>query len=347
MGLRNHDGFAAVPPWNYGAALAFVLGLFGNVLPAEAQQASQSGVDVRQLERRFEQQDSDQSTDGRRGVAVPRVSRSETASDPTPLFVLRNVSMAGAHAIPPRDLAAAWRPFAGKKVSQADLVTIATGIGDVYRAAGFHLSRAIVPPQDIADGAVRIQVIEGSITDVVVKGEGVERFGIRALLAPVAAEQPSRLATLERQLMLVNARPGVRIIDTQLEEIGTASGHFRLVISVQTWDVYAFAGLDNLGSSAVGPWQSYATAAYNSHDRTGRHARAQSRHHAGRSAPASLRPAVLRHADRRRRVAGRRLRPLQRSVARRLAAAVCRQHQDRSVRSARQHCAADVAANRA
>ena len=264
MGLRNHDWFAEVPAWNCGAALAFVLGMFGNALPAEAQQASQSGVDVRQLERRFEQQDSDQSTDGRRGVAVPRVSRSETAADPTPLFVLRSVSIAGAHAIPSRDLAAAWRPFAGKKVSQADLVTIATGIGDVYRAAGFHLSRAIVPPQDIANGAVRIQVIEGIITDVVVKGEGVERFGIRALMAPAVAEQPSRLATLERQLMLVNTRPGVRVVDTQLEEIGTASGHFRLVISAQTWDVYAFAGFDNLGSSAVGPWQSYATAAYNS-----------------------------------------------------------------------------------
>jgi hemolysin activation/secretion protein len=264
MGLRNHDWFAAVPPWNYGAALAVVLGMFANALPAEAQQASQSSVDVRQLERRFEQQDTDQSTDSRRGVAVPRVSRSESAADPTPLFVLRNVSVAGAHAIAPGDLAAAWRPFAGKKVSQADLVTIATGIGDVYRAAGFHLSRAIVPPQDIADGAVRIQVIEGSITDVVVKGEGAERFGIRALMAPAVAEQPSRLATLERQLMLVNMRPGVRIVDTQLDEIGTTSGNFRLVISAQTWDVYAFAGLDNLGSSAVGPWQSYATVAYNS-----------------------------------------------------------------------------------
>jgi len=264
MGLRNHDWFAAVAPWNYGAALAVVLGMLANALPAEAQQASQSSVDVRQLERRFEQQDTAQSTDGRRGVAVPRVSRSETAADPTPLFVLRNVSLTGAHAIAAQDLAAVWRPFAGKKVSQADLVTIATGIGDAYRAAGFHLSRAIVPPQDIAGGAVRIQVIEGSITDVVVKGEGAERFGIRALMAPAVAEQPSRLMTLERQLMLVNMRPGVRIVDTQLDEIGTASGHFRLVISAQTWDIYAFAGLDNLGSSAVGPWQSYATAAYNS-----------------------------------------------------------------------------------
>lgn len=263
MGLRIHDWPAACLPWKYGGAFAFVLGMFATP-PVLAQQASQSGVDVRQLERRFEQQEADQSTDGRRGVAVPRVSRSDTNADPTPLFVLRNVSLTGAHAIATKDLAAVWRPFAGKKVSQADLAAIATGIGDAYRAAGFHLSRAIVPPQDIAGGSVRIQVIEGSITDVVVKGEGVERFGLRALMAPVVAEQPSRLKTLERQLMLVNTRPGVRIVDTQLEEIGTASGHFRLVISARTWHVYAFAGVDNLGSSAVGPWQSYATAAYNS-----------------------------------------------------------------------------------
>ncbi|MET0676488.1 MAG: ShlB/FhaC/HecB family hemolysin secretion/activation protein [Bradyrhizobium sp.] len=234
---------------------------FASAPPVSAQQSS---VDVRQLERRFEEQDAAQSTDGRPGVAVPRVSRSDTAADTTPLFVLRNVSLTGANAIALPQLAAVWQPFAGKKVSQADLATIATGIGDVYRATGFHLSRAIVPPQDIANGSVRIQVIEGGITEVALKGKGAEQFGIRELMAPVLAEQPSRLTTLERRLMLVNMRPGVRIVDTQLEEIGGASGRFRLVLSVQAWHVYAFAGVDNLGSSAVGPWQSYATAAYNS-----------------------------------------------------------------------------------
>ncbi len=263
MGLKIQSRSTACPPWNYGGALAFALGMYITPLPAIAQ-ASPSSVDVRQLERRFEEQESAQSADGKRGVAVPRVSRSETAADPTPLFVLRKVSLTGAHAIPPDELAAAWRPFVGKKVSQADLVTIATGIGDVYRAAGFHLSRAIVPPQDIAGGAVKIQVIEGSVTDVILKGDGAEQFGLRTLLSPVIAENPSRLKTLERQLMLISTRSGVRIVDTQIEEIGKASGQFRLIISAQTWHVYAFAGLDNLGSSAVGPWQSYATAAYNS-----------------------------------------------------------------------------------
>src|SRR5438874_914049 len=132
-------------------------------------------------------------------------------------------------------------------------------------AAALHLTRAIVPPQDIQDGQVRVQVVEGGITDVVLKGEGAEQFGVRALLNPVIAEQPSRLMTLERQLMLINARPGVRITDTALEEIGVASGHFRLVIFLQTWHLYSSFGLDNLGSAAVGPWQTYSTAAFNSY----------------------------------------------------------------------------------
>lgn len=108
-------------------------------------------------------------------------------------------------------------------------------------------------------------MIEGSITALDLKGEGVEEFGVRQMLSPVLAEQPSRLTTLERKLLLINARPGVRIEDTTLEEIGNASGHFRLTVFVKTWQVYTSFGLDNLGASGVGPWESYATAAFNSY----------------------------------------------------------------------------------
>lgn len=56
----------------------------------------------------------------------------------------------------------------------------------------------------------------------------------------------------------------MRIQDTTLEEIGNASGHFRLTVFVKTWHVFTSFGIDNLGASAVGPWESYATVAYNS-----------------------------------------------------------------------------------
>jgi hemolysin activation/secretion protein len=85
------------------------------------------------------------------------------------------------------------------------------------------------------------------------------------MLDAVVAERPSQLATLERRLLLINGRPGVHIDDTGLEEIGTASGRFRLIVYLKTWHLFTSFGVDNLGSSSVGPWQSYATAAFNSY----------------------------------------------------------------------------------
>src|SRR4051794_35120797 len=233
-------------------------------LPAQAQNANQPGYDPRQIEKRFEDQQSSQGANGRPRLPSPQFAGGQGQGDARPLFVLRHVAIAGAAAIPQERLATAYQPYIGKKVSQADLAAIASAISDAYRAEGFHLSRAVVPPQDIKGGALRIQVIEGSITDVTLKGDGAEQFGVQAMLSAVLAEQPSRLATLERHLLLINARPGVRIEDTAIEEIGTASGKFRLILSVKTWHVFTSFGVDNFGSSSVGPWQSYGTAAFNS-----------------------------------------------------------------------------------
>lgn len=226
---------------------------------------NQPGFDPRQIEKRFEDQQTSQGGDARPRLPSPQFAAAAGQGDGKPLFVLRRVSVSGAVAISADRLVTSYQPYIGKQVSQADLSAIASAISDAYRAAGFHLSRAIVPPQDIKGGEVRIQVIEGSITDVMLKGEGAEQFGVRTMLGAVLAEQPSRLATLERQLLLINARPGVRIEDTAIEEISTASGQFRLIVSVKTWHVFTSLGFDNLGSSSVGPWQSYGTAAFNSY----------------------------------------------------------------------------------
>jgi hemolysin activation/secretion protein len=250
-----------------GMAMAGVLLLAAALasVPVQAQQANQPGYDPRQTEKRFEDLQFGQGPTTRPRLPMPKVARPEGQADSKPLFVLRRVIVTGAVAIPHDRLATAYQPYMGKKVSEADLAAIATAVGDVYRAAGFHLSRAIMPPQDVQDGRVRLRVVEGGITELVLKGEGAEQFGIRPMLDAVLAEHPSHLATLERQLLLINGRPGVRIEDTALEEIGTASGRFRLTVYLKTWRFFTSFGVDNLGSSSVGPWQSYATAAFNSY----------------------------------------------------------------------------------
>jgi len=245
-------------------AAVLLASIFAGAPQALAQQANQPGFDPRQPEKYFENQ-SEQKSLSRPPVKLPSIGQPNTGGDTRPQFVLRGVKVSGAHAVSADRIAAVYQTFLGKKVSQADLAAIAGAISDLYREAGFHLSRAIVPPQDIAGGLVRIQVIEGAIVQAELKGDGAERFGVRPMLVPVLAEQPSRLATLERQLFLISGRPGVRITDTALDEIGGATGRFRLTVYLKTWHVFSSFGLDNLGSSSVGPWQTYATGAFNSY----------------------------------------------------------------------------------
>src|SRR5262245_38563614 len=93
--------------------------IFGAPGQARAQQAS-PGYDPRQTEKRFEDQQTDQSPGAR-----PRLPRSPfgkpegKAADRTPMFVLRHVVVTGAVAIPREKLATAYQPYLGKKVSQA------------------------------------------------------------------------------------------------------------------------------------------------------------------------------------------------------------------------------------
>jgi hemolysin activation/secretion protein len=195
--------------------------------------------------------------------SAPAVS--VAGADTRPMFKLRAVSIEGAHSIPTETIAAAYQPYLGKTVSQADLASIAVAITELYRAAGFSLSRAIVPPQDIQNGRVRIKVIEGYVAEFVLKGEDIDRFGIRPFLAKVIEERPLQLKTLERQLMLVNDTPGIRVADTAIEEIGTLSGKFRLIVWIKTWRIFTGFGFDNMGAYAVGPYEAFATSAFNSY----------------------------------------------------------------------------------
>jgi hemolysin activation/secretion protein len=251
-----------------GIALALLFSVLLPV-PTMAQQAGQPSFDPKQTEKRFDNLESGQSQPARSGIKLPSFAQPQAANDTRPQFKLRAVTIEGATAMPKEALVGTYQPYLGKKVSQADLAAIALAISDLYRGAGFHLSRAIVPPQDIANGSVRIKVIEGSVTELVLKGDDAEPFGVRPLLAPALAEFPSRLTTLERQLLLIGTRPGVRIADSAIEEVGGLTGRFRLILELKTWHVQTLLGFDNLGSSSVGPWQTYAAAAFNSYLRPG------------------------------------------------------------------------------
>lgn len=233
--------------------------------PAYAQSGRQSppiqpadqGLEQRRVERLQETRD-------RISVPTARSAPDQTAAEEQVLFTLAAVRIEGDSPLVPGAIEAAYRDKLGKPISQADLVALAGEISKLHRDAGYHLTRALIPPQDIKRGIVTIRIIPGTVAELVVQGDEANRFGTRRMLAPIAEEAPARLATLERQLLLVNDLPGVRVKDTTLDEIGAGSGQFRLTVILENWSVFVSAGFDNAASNAVGPWQAYFGAALNS-----------------------------------------------------------------------------------
>src|SRR6185295_1726648 len=123
--------------------------------PGRAQPPTpQPRLDPKETERTFDTFRVEQQRARRTAVPVPRTAWSEPQADTRPLFKLTAMAVEGARSVPGEVIAETYRSYLGKTVSQADLVAIANKVSDLYRDAGYHLSRAIVPPQDIKDGRI-------------------------------------------------------------------------------------------------------------------------------------------------------------------------------------------------
>lgn len=184
--------------------------------------------------------------------------------DTKPLFKLRSVVLRGAGSLPSTSLQDIYASFINKDVSAADLSTITTAITEHYRIAGWHLTRAIIRPQNADGGRLVITIIEGRIAEVRVRGNAAKNQALNEILAPIKHEKHSRRDTVERRLLLASDLPGVRIAETSLEEVGTASGRFRLIVDAESWNNYTSITVDNRGTNAVGPYQSYLATNFNS-----------------------------------------------------------------------------------
>lgn len=166
----------------------------------------------------------------------------------------------GVTAYPLKDLAPLYADYLAREVTTDDLVKIAQAITDKYRADGYFLSRAIVPPQ-APGGHAHIRVYEGYIGDVEVSGDAAP--ALEALLSGLTERRPLRLTDLERRLTLAADLPGVQP-RSRIEPFIDDPARHRLVVSagLKRWTGSLY--LDNRGTESVGPVQANARIARNS-----------------------------------------------------------------------------------
>jgi len=185
---------------------------------------------------------------------APQVSPSATAAADSAPFLVREIRIEGAQALPAADLRALVAPSEGRQLSLGDLRALADRISARYAAAGLPLARAFVPPQSVENGVVVIRVLEGKLGAV--KLENASRLAdaqVRRYLAnaaPIGA--PLQQARSERALLLLKDLPGTREVSYRLEP-DENGGDTALVASLDKAPLFTGSvSAENYGSKSTG-----------------------------------------------------------------------------------------------
>jgi len=176
------------------------------------------------------------------------------------VFRLESIRLEGNQALSTAALAPLWADLLHREISLVEVFDLAARISAAYRDAGYILSQALVPRQDISrSGAtVQLRVVEGYVGHITFADDlrGVEH--IRRLLAPITAERPLTLATLERRLLLLNDLPGTSARASL--RAGQDEGTADMELVVERDLTAAALALHNRTTTAVGPIRIEATA---------------------------------------------------------------------------------------
>lgn len=174
---------------------------------------------------------------GRPAASTPRQAPSLTLpteadglADDRVRFMVREIRLEGGDAIKATDMArlrTELDSLTGQEGSLSNLRGKAVQLTRMLRDAGFALARVVVPAQEIRDGVVRLQVLDGRLGRVAASNQsrlGNERLD--ALFnAQVQAGEPLRTETLDRALLLASDLPGVGGVAGSLapgDRVGTA-----------------------------------------------------------------------------------------------------------------------------
>jgi hemolysin activation/secretion protein len=161
------------------------------------------------------------------------------------------------------EIAALVQPLEGQEVSLSQLLDLRTDITNLYVDNGYVTSGAFLPNnQDLTDGEVQIQVIEGGIETIQVNGlSRLREAYVRDRIA-IATGSPLRVDRLQDSLRLLQIDPLLERIDAELTA-GSRPGQNILVVDAVEADPFNLVlTVDNYRATSIGSTQAGILAFY-------------------------------------------------------------------------------------
>jgi len=226
-----------------------------------AGQAIQNQADPGQIEKRIKERGVVPPSQAPDLPALPEPA--PTVSEDEGTFLLTGISVTGATVFSETELAPFYEEFLGKEITLGAVEEILSRLTQLYRDTGYILSRAVAPPQDLADGMLQVRIVEGFVEKLTLEGEVPDRRRVYRHGRQIMETRPLYLGRLERHLLLINDLPGISV-SPSLRPIDEANGRYELILALDHDPADATVYGDNRGTPAVGRLQTWLSGGLNS-----------------------------------------------------------------------------------
>ena len=188
------------------------------------------------------------------GGAAPAPPPTEAAPPDEACLTIQTISVSGVTLLLTEAVRATARAYEGRCLGLSGLNDLLEQLTFLYLEKGYITSRAFLPEQDLADGALEIVVLEGRLEAIVMDAAPGAHQGQIQTAFPGRIGAPVNLRDIEQGLDQLN-RLRANNATVELEAGGQPGASVLSVSRQQGKRLYASLGFDNLGSALIGEYQ--------------------------------------------------------------------------------------------
>jgi hemolysin activation/secretion protein len=181
----------------------------------------------------------------------------------SPKVKVTRIEVNGSTVFSPEELARTVNLFIGQELSYEQLLEIRTAVNELYVSNGYVTSGSFLPSQDIDNGVIQVQVVEGSLERVDIRGlkrlrESYVRSRIRLVASP-----PLNIPQLREGLQLLQDNPLFSRVEAELTA-ATAPGKNVLILNLkEAQPIDSAVIIDNREVPSVGSLGATAAISHN------------------------------------------------------------------------------------
>lgn len=176
--------------------------------------------------------------------------------------LVKSIQVTGNTAFSDTEIEAVTKPYYNQILTTEDLERLRLALTLLYVNKGYITSGAVIPDQDVIDGVIQIQIIEGALSRIDIEGTSWFRRGTLSDRLALGAGPPLKMEPLQTRLQLLQQDPRIERINAELRP-GDQRGQSILHVNIKEqspWKMWA--EFSNYQTPAVGAERGLLTVAH-------------------------------------------------------------------------------------